>query len=144
MADVAPGGNTAGATAHTYWIVNDITRPGGPRGPQQTHYVIVDSASRPINAIEGPFTSYAAAKNKQSSDNSAGNSPGSVAGRAANDLFKGLNLASILLRVGEVIVGAVLIGIGVNSMAKGKPFNLVTSAAGLAGKVIPLWARPPG
>lgn len=58
-------------------------------------------------------------------------------GQGMINLYKGLNLSSLLLRIGEVIVGVVLIGIGINSMAKGKPFQIVTGAAGMASKVIP-------
>ena len=50
------------------------------------------------------------------------------------DPFKGLNLSSWMLRIGEILVGLVLVGIGLNSMLKGKPLAVVTGAAGLAGK----------
>jgi hypothetical protein len=48
------------------------------------------------------------------------------------DPFKGLNLASWMLRIAEIAVGLVLVGIGVNSMLKGKPLAIVTGVAAKA------------
>jgi hypothetical protein len=44
---------------------------------------------------------------------------------------------AIWIRAAEVLVGLVLIGIGLNAMLKGRPLSLVTSAAGLASRVVP-------
>jgi hypothetical protein len=54
-----------------------------------------------------------------------------------NDALKPLFNKAIWLRVGEVVVGLILLGIGLNAMLKGKPLSIVTSAAGAASKVVP-------
>lgn len=129
-----------GVLTMKWWIVNQLTRPGGPRGPQQTNYVIVQSASRPINAISGPYDTKAEAQAAQTGDNTAGNSPGSAIGGATDAAVKSLNplaglfQANIWIRVGEVVVGLILLGIGLNALMKGKPMAIVTGAAGVAGK----------
>ncbi len=53
---------------------------------------------------------------------------------AGKDVLGGANLSSWFVRVGEILAGLVLVGIGLNSMLKGKPLQIVTSAAGVAGK----------
>jgi len=128
-----------------WWVVNQVSLPGGPRGPQQTNYVVVQASTRPPNTVAGPFATEADAQAWQTSGNTAGNSPGSAAGGVASaaassisssilgPLFQG----NIWLRVAEVLIGVVLIGIGLNAMLKGKPLAVVTSTAGLAGKVVP-------
>lgn len=57
---------------------------------------------------------------------------------ASKDILGGFNIGGWFLRIGEILVGLVLVGIGLNSMLKGKPLNVVTSAAGLAAKVVPV------
>jgi hypothetical protein len=52
--------------------------------------------------------------------------PGHAAGQTANNLFHGLDLESILLRVGEVLLGIVLIGVGIAKITGAT--NLVASA----------------
>lgn len=125
-----------------WWVVNHISRPGGPRGPQQTNYVIEESATRPVNTIAGPFASKADAQAWQTSANTAGNSPGSAIGGAADAAGLGgisgflsrLASANTWVRVGEVVIGLILLGIGLNAMLKGKPMQVVTGAAGTVGK----------
>src|ERR1017187_3832770 len=53
------------------------------------------------------------------------------------DILGGFNLSGWFLRGGEILVGLVRIGIGLNSMLRGRPMSIVTSAAGLASKVVP-------
>jgi hypothetical protein len=62
-----------------------------------------------------------------------GATPGAVA--AGADVLGRFNLSGWFLRIGEILVGLVLIGIGLNSMLGGRPLKIVTSTAGLAGKV---------
>lgn len=125
-----------------WWVVNQPTTFGG-RGAQQTNYVVVQSATRPVNAVAGPFATQQDAINFQTSANTAGNSPGSAVGGATNLAVNSLNplaglfQASIWIRVAEVAIGVVLLAIGVNALFKGKPLTLVTSAAGGVGKVVP-------
>jgi hypothetical protein len=65
------------------------------------------------------------------------NIPGDIGKKVTNDALKPLFDSHIWLRVAEVVVGLILIGIGLNSMLKGRPMTIVTSAAGLASKVVP-------
>jgi hypothetical protein len=69
------------------------------------------------------------------------NVPGSVAGAAASSISSSilgpLFQSNIWLRVAEVLIGVVLIGIGLNAMLKGKPLQVVTNTAGMAAKVVP-------
>jgi hypothetical protein len=50
------------------------------------------------------------------------------------DFLSRLTSANLWIRVGEVVVGLILLGIGLNAMLKGKPLQVVTGAAGVAGK----------
>lgn len=83
----------------------------------------------------GPYPTMAAA---HAALNASGGSLGQKATGAAtsvvSDTLKPLFQKAIWLRVGEVVVGLILLGIGLNSLLKGKPLQVVTSAAGLAGK----------
>jgi hypothetical protein len=114
-----------------WWVINAISRPGGTRGPQLTHYVVVQAATRPVNAVAGPFPTQAAAQAWQTSANSAGNSPGSAIGAATNDLLGGVNIGAWLLRIGEILLGLVLIAVGVAHMTRAVP--IATRIAETAG-----------
>jgi hypothetical protein len=65
------------------------------------------------------------------------NIPGDIGKTVTNDALKPLFDSHIWLRVAEVVVGLILIGIGLNSMLKGKPLSIVTGAAGVVSKVVP-------
>jgi hypothetical protein len=132
-----------------WWVVNKVSRPGGPRGPQQTNYVIEEAASRPINTVAGPYATKAEAESWQSGANSAGNSPGSAAAGAANaignatgltsvsNFLSSLSSRSMWIRIGEVLVGIALIIVGVDHLtsttsAIGKAAHTVAKGAMLA------------
>jgi hypothetical protein len=108
-----------------WWVINQISRPGGPRGPQQTTYVVVHSATRPVNAVAGPFTAQSAAQSWQSLSTEEGASPAGLASGTAdqvgNDLLSGLDLGNWLLRIGEVLLGIVLIAIGMARITNAVP-----------------------
>ncbi len=107
-----------------WWVINQISRPGGPRGPQVTSYVVVQSATRPTNAVAGPYATKAEAQAWQTSANTAGNSPGSVVGGVTNaavnatginaigGFFSALGEANTWIRVAKVVVGGALLIIG--------------------------------
>lgn len=132
--------------AAQWWVVNQVSRPGGPRGPQQTNYVIEESPTRPVNTVAGPFATKADAQAWQTGANTAGNSPGSAIGGAADaaanatglgsvgDFLSRLSNSNTWVRLGEVVIGLILVAIGLNSMLKGKPLQIVTGAAGTVGK----------
>ena len=46
-------------------------------------------------------------------------------------------LQSNMVRLVEILAGLVLVGIGLNSMLKGKPLTVVTGPAGKLAKVVP-------
>ena len=54
--------------------------------------------------------------------------------QTANNQF---NLSGWFVRIGEILAGLVLIGIGLNAMLRGRPLQVVTSTAGLAAKAVP-------
>jgi hypothetical protein len=56
------------------------------------------------------------------------------AASAVPDFLSRLTSANLWIRVGEVIAGLILLGIGLNAMLKGRPLQVVTGAAGVAGK----------
>lgn len=133
-----------------WWVVNDITRPGGPRGPQQTNYVVKEAADRPVNTVAGPFDTKQDAENWQTSANTAGNSPGSAAGGAVNaavnatglnaigGFFSALTEKNTWLRVVEAGIGGMIAYIGLKAMFP-QAVNTVTApikkgakAAGMA------------
>lgn len=138
---VGPGGEVE------WWVVNQMTRPGGARGPQQTNYVVVSTTGgkRPVNTVAGPFSTRAQAVAWQSSANTAGNSPGSAAGGIAQaavgatglgalgDLAHRLTQPSTWIRVGEVLAGLILIYVGLKSEFP-QTVNTVTSTARKAAK----------
>jgi len=66
-----------------------------------------------------------------------GNLPGAATSSISSSVLGPLFQSNIWLRVAEVLIGVVLIGIGLNAMLKGRPLAVVTSTAGLAGKVVP-------
>lgn len=127
----------------SWWVVNRVSRPGGPRGPQQTNYVVEQAATRPVNTVAGPFTTQAEAVAWQHQAQLAGSSPTGLAQTTAQQAINSLNplgglfQPNLWMRVGEVAVGLILLAIGVNAMFKGKPLQVVTRAAGVAGKAVP-------
>jgi len=62
--------------------------------------------------------------------------PGAAtAASSVGDFLSRLSQANTWIRVGEVVAGLILLGIGLNAMLKGKPFQIVTGTAGRVGKV---------
>lgn len=53
-------------------------------------------------------------------------------------ILSGLTSGNFWLRVGEVLAGLILLGIGVNALFHGKPMQIVTNAAGAVPKVVPV------
>ncbi len=93
------------------------------------------AAQKAVNAFNGQSN---ASKLSQAGVTTAPDVPNPLTGVAAiGDFFSRLTQASTWVRVGEVAVGLILLGIGLNSLLKGKPMQVVTGAAGLASKVVP-------
>jgi hypothetical protein len=130
--------------AAQWWVVNQISRPGGARGSQQTNYVIKQAAARPVNTVAGPYATKADAQAWQTSANTAGNSPGSAIGGVTNaaanatgltaigDFFSRLGQANTWIRAGEVVLGLVLLAVGVARLTNAVP--IATKIAGVAAK----------
>lgn len=93
--------------------------------------------------LEGPYATKAAASNAIGVTNGATtgkgggpNGPNTTnpqANKSAQlpDIFHGLNLGEILLRLGEVVLGVVLIGVGVAHITGAQ--NTISKAAKVAG-----------
>jgi hypothetical protein len=109
----------------SWWVVNQVSRPGGPRGPQQTNYIIEQAAARPVNTVAGPYSTKADAQAWQTGANTAGNSPGSAAGGAVNAAADATGLTGVTgflaklgtrqlwTRIAKVVAGLALVLVGV-------------------------------
>lgn len=121
-----------------------VTAPGSP---DQTGFLILQAPTASLATQEatqrlgfngygieahGPYQSYAAAQASVSSQKSQ-IAKGEQAGHIPNplDLFHGLNLPGILLRIGEVLLGIVLIGVGLAKITGAD--NVINKAAKTAG-----------
>ncbi len=136
---LGPGG------VQKWWVINQISRSGGPRGPQQTNYVVTESVNRPVNEVAGPFSTKAEAQAWQTSANTAGNSPGSVAGGVGNSIANATGIGAIgdlahkltesqtWVRVGEFLAGGMLLYVGAKAFFPAT-VNTVTSGVKRAGK----------
>ena len=118
-------------------FVNTTVTGGALRNLDVTWHV-VQHAGKPNSTAHGPYPTQAAAQAEADSLNQtdAGSvfKQGAEAAVSSASPIGGLFQASIWLRVAEVAIGVILIGIGLNAMLKGKPLQVVTSAAGKAGK----------
>lgn len=108
----------------SWWVVNHPI--AGPRQAMQTRYEVVQSASRPVNAVAGPFQTRQEAEDWQTSANTAGNSPGSVIGGTANLAKKAVtgwthNIEQWLIRGFEMILGIGLIIVAIAKLASDTP-----------------------
>ena len=108
-----PAGGTSGGG--TWWVV---PVPGGiaRTGPSASAlYQAVQAASRPAGTVAGPFSTQAAAEAWISAkDKSPITVPSPLTGlNAIGDFFNKLGEANTWIRVGEVLLGVVLIAVGV-------------------------------
>lgn len=111
---------TTATTGKDWWVVNQPTRPGGPRGPQATNYELVESSQRPVNAIAGPFSKQDA-QNYLNSANAAGNFPslpnplaalGEIA-HWAGVIVTAITDVHLYISLGWLFLGITLIWLGV-------------------------------
>ncbi len=108
----------------SWWVVNHPI--AGPREAMQTRYEIVQSASRPVNTVAGPFSTQHDAAGWQTMANTAGNSPGSAAGGTVNLAKKAVtgwthNIEQWLIRGFEMLLGLGLIIVAVAKLASDTP-----------------------
>lgn len=135
---------TGGGTAE-WWVVNNPIRGGGRLPVYTTHYVVVQSAGTPDREVSGPYSTKAEAESYLTSANNYGNNPVSAAGQAASDaanatglgaigdFFSKLGNANTWVRVGQVIVGVILLAVGVARITHAVP--VATKIAKTAGAV---------
>ena len=113
------------------------TLPSGSEALDVTWHAVQD-ASKPNSTAHGPYptqaTAQAEADSLNSSDAPSVVTQGAEAAVSSSSPIGGLFQASLWLRVAEVAMGLILIGIGLNALLKGKPLTVVTSAAGAVGK----------
>ena len=89
----------------------------------------------PATGWSGPYNwcqAKAFAENRSASGFAHGSAEKNIAGIAAGDLFHGLNVGGLVLRIGEIILGVVLIGVGVAKLTGTD--NFIMKAATTAGK----------
>ena len=148
MSAIAPGGGGGGGQWWIVWYYQGLNSRFPDTTTEAEQFAIepgataadassalqarLHDASVVIHNVEGPFTTKSAAQSQGSGEKT-------TIGKATQagtlpDIFHGLDLGSWFLRAAEILAGLVLLGIGLNSMLKGKPLQLVTSAAGKAGK----------
>jgi hypothetical protein len=90
----------------------------------------VQSATKPNPTSQGPFATQAIAQAKADSLNSSQSGIAPAAAAATQDAFHGLNLSTWILRIGEIVLGVVLIGIGVAKLTGAD--NVVSKAVKVA------------
>ena len=111
-----------------YWVVVNSSGAGTVVGPTPT---------APLDATGLPYPTKAQAQAYASSMTTVPQDVSAAGSSVVNDALKPLFQSHIWLRVAEVVVGLVLLGIGLNALMKGKPLSAVTGAAGVVGKVVP-------
>jgi len=116
------------------WLVNDVTGTieHVTSGPEA---VLLEGTGWKAFPTQAAARAYAG---ESAAERVAGDaaSPVTAAGDAIASAspIAGLFQSSLWLRVAEVAMGLILVGIGLNALLKGKPLQVVTGAAGVAGK----------
>jgi hypothetical protein len=98
-----------------------------------TKYTTVRATSKPAHAVAGPYTTQAQAQQK-ANDLTSQAIPGPATPQAAvNDVLggSGVNAGSWLLRIGELLLGLVLLAVGVARITRAVP--VATKIAKTAG-----------
>lgn len=124
--------------ADQYWVTwKDESDPTAARnsaviwGPQATA-----PAKLSGYFMAGPFKTNAAAESYKNAIGTGSIIPKAgtpiIGGVTVPDIFHGLNLGSLALRVGEILLGIVLIGVGVAKLSGAD--NFISSAVKVAAK----------
>jgi hypothetical protein len=130
-----------------WWVIPEgfagqLVQGLSPGGPALHVYTVKQSATPPPGQVAGPYSTQAEAQAQATALNQGSTAtPAHIAQASASSISSSilgpLFQSNIWLRVAEVLIGVVLIGIGLNAMLKGKPLQVVTSTAGMAAKVVP-------
>lgn len=130
----------------SWWVIPEgfagkLVNALGP-GITLNLFTVTQSATQPNGAVAGPFASQALAqaeatamnksgKNQATLPNIASGAAQSAAKTAGQDIFGNTNVGHWILRIGEVLLGIVLIAVGVAHVTKAVP--LATKIAKTAG-----------
>jgi len=118
-----------------WWVLSESSS-SMPHGK----FVVISGTAAAVKAkydgaVSGPYPTQAAAQ--RAANTRGGGFPGpSIPGNpgtALQDLYHGLNLGDWILRVGEIILGVILIGVGVAKLTGTD--NTIAKIAGTAGKL---------
>jgi hypothetical protein len=105
------------------------------RGPALHVYTVKQSSTKPPGAVAGPYTTQAQAQAKADALNQGSTAtPGHIAVAAGEDILTGqtgTNVGNWLLRIGEVLLGLVLIAVGMARITRAVP--VATKIAKTAG-----------
>lgn len=118
-----------------WWVLSESSS-SMPNGK----FVVIQGTAAAVKAkydgaVSGPYPTQAAAQ--KAANSRSGGFPGpSIPGNPATaiaDLYHGLNLGNWIIRVGEILLGVILIGVGVAKLTGAD--NVVSKIAGSAGKL---------
>lgn len=104
------------------------------QGPALHVYTVKQSATKPPGAAAGPYSTQAQAQAKATALNQSSTAtPSHIAAQAASDVLtqSGINAGNWLLRIGEALLGIVLLAIGVARITRAVP--VATKIAKTAG-----------
>jgi len=114
--------------------------PSGSTGLIVTWHA-VQSSGKPNATAHGPYATKAQAQAEADTLTSQHENvvtQGAEAAVSSASPIGGLFQASLWVRVAEVTIGVILIGIGLNAMLHGRPLTVVTGAVGKVGKAATL------
>lgn len=128
-----------------WWVVMEATGVSGGtitvyEGTQQETELLIGTHFGPYSSLADANKEAATLQNNNQTvaGSIKAGAAGPLSGLAAiGDFFQRLTQANTWMRVGEVVVGLILLGIGVNALFKGAPMKAITGTAGTVGKVIP-------
>jgi hypothetical protein len=138
MMMTTPGGQFPVITPHgeiLWWVI-----PEGLTGQafslvtgRFAKYTTVSAGTRPPSAVAGPFSTQAEAQARASQMTSQAIPGPATPQAAAGDVLtaSGINVGSWLLRIGEVLLGLVLLAVGVARITRAVP--VATKIAKTAG-----------
>jgi len=115
-----------------WWVLSVTSGTPGPGTFRVIQGNALQIRAKYGSAVSGPYPTQAAAEAAAHTRSggfpgpSIPGNPGSAIGLGVSNLFHGLDLGNILLRIGEVLLGIVLVGVGVAKLTG--TTNFVASA----------------
>lgn len=128
-------------SANPWWVIPEGfvgQVVNGLAGGAALHlYTVKQSATKPPGAVAGPYPTQGAAQAQATTMNKGGvATPGNIAVQAGEDILHatGINVGNWLLRIGEVVLGIVLLAIGVAHVTRAVPAaTKIAKTAGAGG-----------